>query len=90
MGASNTRGVYKFRDFLSNHSRSGRRCHVAAATKGVTNISFPWKNISYEKLCHTKIYASGSGRHHRCAICFLSPESPPRENLMLLLCVCCC
>jgi len=40
-----------------------------------------------EKLSHTKIYASGSGRHHRCPI-FFFPRGKlfPLENLLLLFC----
>jgi len=56
---------------------------ASAATEGVTNIS------CREKLSHTEIYASGSGHHHRCPICFLSREknSPTWKSTVSTVCV---
>jgi len=43
---------------------------ASAAKQPHKKLMFP----SREKLCHTKIYASSSGRQHQCLICFLTRE----------------
>jgi len=43
-----------------------------------------------EKLSHTEVYASGSGRHYRVQYAsFVVKNFPAPENLPLLPCVCC-
>jgi len=56
-----------------------KRLSVAAATKGVTNVS------SREKLSYPEVYASGSGRHDLCPACFSPLPPTPRKFTVVTL-----
>ena len=50
--------------------------------------SSSWKIIPCEKLSHTEIYASGSGRRHRRPVPYILPpvSSPPRKFTVVTVC----
>ena len=41
-----------------------------------------------QRLSHNESYASGSGRHHRCHICFLPVTNSPPLTIYCCYCVC--